>query len=144
MLCITAAVPTCRAAAYILNVINQPVLCRICPRPPRLKRRTLLVPEGIFQTTVGYSITLYDVMGISPRCGSHKAAPIASKKILWKHIQISAVQIVKRDLHSVSLCVSSKDYLLLWLGGSIIIPLHISWRIGCHTDFRSYSYSLGL
>ena len=85
----------------------------------------------------------HNVMGISPRCGSHKAAPIASKKILWKHIQISALQIVKRDLHSVSLCVSSKDYLLLWLGGSIIISLHISWRIGCQADFRSCSCSLG-
>lgn len=86
-------------------LINQPVLCRICPRPPRLKRRALLLPQGIFQTAVGSAS--------------------------W-------------ESHPDVVLTKPPPLRCLWLGGSIIIPLHISWRIGCHTDFWSCSCSLEL
>ena len=115
MLCITAAVPTSRAAAIYLNrispyLLNQPV-CRICPRPPRLKRRALLPFEGIIQTTAGLL--------------QHNVAAVS-----W-------------ESHPDVVLTKPPPLLCLWLGGSIIIPLHISWRIGCHTDFWNCSCSLG-
>lgn len=80
MLCITAAVPQCRTAAIyntkcFLSTCNVSYLSPTSPT----KAKSIIALRGNISDHRWLSATscCYGIMEISPRCGSHKAAPIA-------------------------------------------------------------------